>query len=164
MKTFLIHSSISFLGAYQFFKLSDLLPYNATTAAGVFLVILVVLWLTSPLYHRAYFRKLPKVLNFVLFFLKEVVVANLKIAYDIITPKYMMKPAVLALPLDVKEDLDITLLACMISLTPGSLTLDVREDKKVLYVHTLYVENDDLDKLKRLIKNGFERRILELTT
>jgi multicomponent Na+:H+ antiporter subunit E len=164
MKTFLIHSALSFLFAYQFFKLTDILPYNATTAAGVYLLAFMMLWMTSPLYHRAYFRKLPKAINFIFYFLKEVLVANLKIAYDIVTPHYIMKPAVLALPLDVKEDLEITLLACMISLTPGSLTLDVREDKQVLYVHTLYVKKGDLEKLKHQIKHGFERRILELTT
>ncbi|TXK51932.1 cation:proton antiporter [Pontibacter qinzhouensis] len=164
MRIFLIHSGLSFLIAYQFFKLTDLLPYNAVTASGVFILFFMTLWLSSALYSRSYFRKIPIAIEFIIFFLKEVVVANLRIAYDIITPSYLMKPAVIALPLDVKTDLEITLLSCIISLTPGSLTLDVREDKQVMYLHTLYAEHDNLDKIKHTIKDGFERRILELTT
>jgi multicomponent Na+:H+ antiporter subunit E len=55
------------------------------------------------------------------------------------------------------------LLANLISLTPGSLTIDVSEDRKILYFHSMYVENNDLEALKQEIKNGFEKKILDIT-
>jgi multicomponent Na+:H+ antiporter subunit E len=63
-------------------------------------------------------------------------------------------------PLDAESDLEITLLANLISLTPGTLSLDVSDDKKVLYVHSMYIE--DKEEFIHGIKNGFERRLLEL--
>jgi len=63
-------------------------------------------------------------------------------------------------PLTIKSDLGITFLANMISLTPGTLSLDVSNDKKVLYVHSMYIT--DRDEFINGIKNGFEKRILEI--
>jgi multicomponent Na+:H+ antiporter subunit E len=74
-----------------------------------------------------------------------------------------MKPSVLALPLDAESDLEITILASLISLTPGTLSIDVTDDRKILYVHAMYTTNGDMDILKKEIKQGFERRILEIT-
>jgi multicomponent Na+:H+ antiporter subunit E len=81
-------------------------------------------------------------------------------AYDVVTPGFHMRPAVVAVPLDVETDLEITLLANLITVTPGSFSLDVSDDRKVLYVHAMYV--DDPDEYRREIKEGFERRVLEL--
>jgi multicomponent Na+:H+ antiporter subunit E len=69
---------------------------------------------------------------------------------------------VVAIPLDAKSDIEITLLANLITLTPGTLSLDVSSDRSVLYIHVMYVDNDDLDEVRRKIKSGFERRVLEV--
>ncbi|GAB3196696.1 multicomponent Na+:H+ antiporter subunit E [Pontibacter aydingkolensis] len=165
MKTFYLHSAIAFVSAYLITHQDPPpLPYNAFSTAFVFLVIFWILWSTSWFYNKPYFRKMPKALFFAVFFIKELLVANIKIAYDILTPRYYMRPTVIALPLSVKTDLEITLLACMITLTPGTLSIDVSENRKILYVHALYVKNNDVELLKQYIKNGFERRLLELTT
>lgn len=164
MKTFSVHFIIAFVGSYVYFKYNDaMLPYNAIWAVAASVAIMFVLWLTSPLYHKSYFRKLPKAIAFVVYFLKELLVANLKVAYDILTPNYRMKPTVVALPLSVTTDIEITLLAGIITLTPGSLSIDVRSDRKVLYVHTLYLKHNDVEQLKHSLKHGYERRIMELT-
>ena len=68
--------------------------------------------------------------------------------------------AIVAVPLDVETDGEITLLANLISLTPGSLCLDVSEDRKTLYVHVMFL--DDVEECRRELKEGFERRVLEL--
>ena len=52
------------------------------------------------------------------------------------------------------------LLANLVSLTPGTLSLEVSEDRRVLYIHAMFV--DDRDALRRQIKDGFERRLLEV--
>lgn len=164
MKTFFIHFLIAFFSSYVYFHYTEAaIPYNAITAVCLATVLMVLLWFTSLLYHKSYFRKLPKAINFIVFFLKELVVANLKVAFDILTPHYRMKPTVIALPLSVTTDMEITLLAAVITLTPGTLSIDVRSDKKVLYVHTLYLKNGDIEQLKQSLKYGYERRIMELT-
>jgi multicomponent Na+:H+ antiporter subunit E len=71
-----------------------------------------------------------------------------------------MRPAIIAIPLDARTDLEITLLSNLIALTPGSLGLDVSDDRSVLYVHGMFV--DDPDAFCRDIKDHLERRLLEL--
>jgi multicomponent Na+:H+ antiporter subunit E len=109
---------------------------------------------------RTYFLKVPQVIGFALFFLKELVVANMRVAYDVLTPEHHMRPGVIAIPLDAKTDTEITMLANLITLTPGTLSLDVSADRKVLYIHSMYI--DDIELARRSIKEGLERRILEI--
>ncbi len=126
-----------------------------------FILGYIILWISkSALGGTKYFQRIPKAIGFVFYFLKELIIANLKVAFDILTPKDYMKPGIIAVPLDAKTDLEITLLANLITLTPGTLSLDVSHDKKILYIHTLYV--DDPEKFRREIKNGMERRLLEV--
>jgi multicomponent Na+:H+ antiporter subunit E len=84
----------------------------------------------------------------------------LRVAFDVITPSQYMRPGVVAIPLTAKTDNEITMLANLISLTPGTLSLDVSDDRSVLYIHAMYV--DDPDELRHEIKAGFERRVLEV--
>jgi multicomponent Na+:H+ antiporter subunit E len=87
--------------------------------------------------------------------------ANLRVAYDVATPRHHMRPGIIALPLDAITDVEITLLANLIALTPGSLSLEVSADHSVLYVHAMYI--DDIAAYQRHIKESFERRVLEVT-
>lgn len=107
-----------------------------------------------------YFKRLPKVINFLFFFIYELLLANLEVAYDLITPSFYMKPGIVKFELTARTDLEITLLSNLISLTPGTMILDVSDDKKVLYIHVMYVK--DRDKFVRRIREGFERRLLNI--
>lgn len=108
-----------------------------------------------------YFRIVPRVISFIFFFLYELFKANIEVAYEVITPKLNMTPGIIKVPLDVQTDLEITFLANLISLTPGTLSLDVSEDRKVLYVHSMYIK--DRESFIFGIKNGFEKRIMDIT-
>ena len=88
-----------------------------------------------------YVRKVPRVLLFTLFFLKELVRSNIRVAWDVLTPTDYMMPGVIAVPLEARTEGEITLLANMISLTPGTLSLDVSTDRNVLYIHVMYLED-----------------------
>lgn len=107
-----------------------------------------------------YFLKVWQAISFALFFLWELLLANLRVAYDVLTPRDHMKPRVIAIPLEARTDAEITALAYVISLTPGTLSLDVSTDKRTLFIHALYAP--DADKLRHEIKQGFEKRLLEL--
>ncbi len=119
----------------------------------------VALWVTRPaLGPTPYFGAVRRTLSFVALFVWEVIVANLRVAVDVLTPRYRMQPRVIAVPLDARSDAEITLLANLISLTPGSLSLDVSSDRRTLYVHAMYAA--DADAVRREIKVGLERRLL----
>ena len=107
-----------------------------------------------------YASKVPKVIRFIGFFVRELVMSNLRVAYDVLTPTHYMRPGILALPLDAKTDREIMLLANLISLTPGTLSLEVSPDRKFLFVHSMYI--DDVEQEKRNLKQGIERRLLEI--
>jgi multicomponent Na+:H+ antiporter subunit E len=107
-----------------------------------------------------YLRKTFLWMKFSGFFLLELLAASLRVAYDVLTPRHHMRPAVLAIPLDLQSDLEITFFANLITLTPGTLSLDVSDDRRTLYIHAMYI--DDVQKFKDNIKNNLERRIMEL--
>ncbi|WP_163577483.1 Na+/H+ antiporter subunit E [Halomonas faecis] len=106
-----------------------------------------------------YPARVPRILRFLVFFIKELVQANLRVAFDILTPPWYMSPGVIALPLEARTELEITMVANLISLTPGTLSLDVSDDRKVLYIHAMFL--DDEEELRRNLKE-MECRALEL--
>ncbi|KAA3662207.1 MAG: Na+/H+ antiporter subunit E [Chloroflexi bacterium] len=109
----------------------------------------------------SYLNRIKRVTSFVLYFLKELVVSSWRVAVSVLSPNLNnIRPAVVAIPLDVKTDEEITLLANVITLTPGTLSLDVSADKKTLYVHTFNL--DSVEAFRAEIKQGFERRIHEV--
>jgi multicomponent Na+:H+ antiporter subunit E len=121
----------------------------------------VVLFFTAPILGTpAYARKVIQVLNLALFFVWELILANLRVAYEVLTPGYQLRPGVIAIPLDARTDAEIMLLTTLITLTPGSFSLDVSADRRVLYLHAMYIS--DPDQVRRQIKDGFERRVLEV--
>lgn len=133
-------------------------PYNLALGFALGLgIIYFYQRVTGPV---EYTHRFWRVVTFILFFIWELFLANLRVAYDVATPSHEMRPGVVAIPLTVKTDGQITLLANLISLTPGTLSLDVSDDRRVLYIHAMYV--DDPDELRHEIKAGFERRVLEV--
>lgn len=120
----------------------------------------LILWFAERTTNFRYASKARIVVSFVGFFLWELLLSNLRVAYEVITPPHTMKPAVVRVPLDLKSDAEITLLANLITLTPGTLSLNVSDDKRNLYVHTMYL--DDVEAFREKIKTGFERRVQEV--
>lgn len=129
-------------------------------AVGFLLAYLILLFTHPFVGTLGYSAKMWKAISFIGFFLRELVRANLRVAYDVATPSFHMRPGVVAIPLDAETDGEITLLANLISLTPGTLSLDVSDDRKVLFVHSMFI--DDPETFRQEIKHGFERRVLEL--
>lgn len=126
-----------------------------------FLLGFFVLWIMNRNdIDQRYFYRVPKILSFVVYFLYQMVKANLQVAYDVMTPKYFMKPGVIRYPLNATTEFEINLLSTMISLTPGTLILDISEDKKTMYIHVMYLE--DPETFVRETKTGLERRLLEI--
>lgn len=131
-----------------------------------FAVGFCALWLGQPIERitgkkTRYFSKFKALIVLVLFFLKELFASVGKVAWDVITPTNHSDPEIIQVPLDAKTDLEITILANMVSLTPGSLSLDVSEDKQYLIVHAMFAA--DTEQTIRDIKNNLEKKLLEVT-
>jgi multicomponent Na+:H+ antiporter subunit E len=136
------------------------LTERLTAANFLFGLVVAHLALRLSRGERARVRKTGPALRFAAFFAKEVLVSALRVAVDVLAPRPRMRPAVVGVPLDVRTDGQITLLAILITLTPGTLALDVSPDRRTLLVHAMFA--DDAERVRREIKGGFERRILEL--
>ena len=134
---------------------------NASNLIVGFVVgYVVLLVLQGPLAMRGQIRRTRTALELLVVFTWEMLLANLRVAWDVLTPTHLMRPGVIAVPLDAREDLEILILANMVSLTPGTLSLDVADDRSVLYIHAMYLH--DRERITRAIKDGFERRLLEV--
>lgn len=94
------------------------------------------------------------------FFLYELVLANLKLARDMLRPLRELQPGVVAVPLEPAGPWQVTILANLLTLTPGSLSVDVSPRGDTIYVHVM--DARDPDRVRRLIKQGFERRVKEV--
>jgi multicomponent Na+:H+ antiporter subunit E len=131
----------------------------ATLVTGQVLgyLILVALVRGGVLHTTTYTRRVHGAVGLAAYFLRELVRANLRLALDVATPRFHMKPGIIAVPLDVTRDSEILLLSMLINTTPGSVALDVSPDRKLLYVHVMYMTTPDTARDE--IKTGFERRV-----
>ena len=93
-------------------------------------------------------------------FLYELVAANLRVAAEVVTPGFRMEAAIMVVPTRSQNLLEAVLLANAITLTPGTLTLEVDEDTRELYVHSLHAPDREefLAEIRRL-----EDLILDVT-
>jgi multicomponent Na+:H+ antiporter subunit E len=121
-------------------------------------LILVMLIHGGVLRPSPYIGRVHRVVGLAAYFVWELVKANLRLAIDVATPEYHMRPGIIALPLDATRDPEILLLSMLINTTPGSVALDVSPDRKTLYVHVMYISTPDA--AREEIKHGFERRVL----
>lgn len=136
--------------------------FSALQLVVGFHVGFAALWMAAPLFDTPspYFRRAYRVVRLVLFFLYELVLSSVRVAWDVITPTHRSKPAILEMPLDVKSDFEILLVTNLISLTPGTLSLDVTPDRSTLIVHAMFA--DDPDALIAELKQGMERMVKEV--
>lgn len=99
-------------------------------------------------------------LDYLLYFFPiELLKSNIQVAIAVLNPKKSLKPGIVAVPIDLKTDWGIVLLANSITLTPGTITLDISKDKKKIYVHCLALENPKafVDSLKETFEAKIKR-------
>ena len=95
-------------------------------------------------------------LGLAMFFTRELLHANLRVAIDVLRGHHI-EPAVVGIPLDITSDGEILLLSMLINITPGSVTIDLSDDRRTLYVHVMHMKT--AEQTRREIKDGFERRV-----
>lgn len=134
--------------------------FTATSLAVGYFIGFGCLWVARPLFgDDAYFKRVYRALRLIVLFIYELVVSSFRVAWDVITPSHLSSPGIVAMPLDAKTDTEVYLTASLITLTPGTLSLDVSPDRKTLYVHGMFI--DDPETLKTEMKQGLERAVLQ---
>lgn len=123
----------------------------------------ICLYVTRPLYPGCdtYFRRAGKWAKLIILFLYELVVSSLQVVWDVLTPAQKSRPGIISVPLKVRRELDVLLVTNLITLTPGTLSLDVTDDGETLYIHAMFA--DDPDEIRRQITEGMERWVIEAT-
>ena len=126
-----------------------------------FILGYLVLWMLTRLGKpNKYFKRISLVLGLLGYFLFDLLRANIRMAGIILSRKMKLRPAVIAVPLILKSEPAIILLANLMTLTPGTLSLDISTDRRMLYLHTVYLE--DAEAFKEELIEGYEHRIKEL--
>ncbi|MGJ8632694.1 MAG: Na+/H+ antiporter subunit E [Luteolibacter sp.] len=92
-----------------------------------------------------------------LFYLYEVLISNLRVAHDVLTPTHHMQPEMVYVNVSDLTDRQLLAASNLITMTPGTLSLDVSEDRKLLKVHCMYVK--DAEQVARDMENNYLRRI-----
>ena len=111
-----------------------------------------------------YYQRAYDLLNFIGYVLWSIVLSNVSLAKVVLQPRPHLNPGIIAVPLSVATNLEIMILASVITLTPGTISVDLGQTaqrERVLYVHNLTV--GDPEAFRQSVKNTFERRLLRVT-
>jgi multicomponent Na+:H+ antiporter subunit E len=128
-------------------------------AFGFVLAIFALSLIREQVGSVGYFSRARRVISLFLLFIYELVLSAWRVAVIVLSPRMDLKPGIIAYPLKVDRDFEITILANLITLTPGTLSVDVSDDRRILYVHAM--DASDPEATKRDIAEGFERKIME---
>ncbi|MBA4501018.1 Na+/H+ antiporter subunit E [Marinobacterium marinum] len=92
--------------------------------------------------------------------LGDIVVANIEVALLVMGPMRKLRPSFVAVPLDITSDLPLTVLASTVSLTPGTVSAELSDDQRWLYVHALHLTDEQA--LIETIKTRYEAPLKEI--
>ncbi|SDN98739.1 multisubunit sodium/proton antiporter, MrpE subunit [Psychrobacillus sp. OK028] len=132
-----------------------------TFIVGYILGLLMLFMLRKSLSTRFYMDRLWAVIKLGTLFIKELVLSNISVLKLILKPTMPIRPAIFAMPTVLEQDWEITLLSSLITLTPGTIVIDISDDNKTLYIHS--IDFEDIDEAIESIRNTFEKAILEVS-
>ncbi|MEW7007789.1 MULTISPECIES: Na+/H+ antiporter subunit E [unclassified Lentilitoribacter] len=134
--------------------------FSALNMLFGFVLSIFALWIIrGEVGSQGYFSRSWRIIKLFTLFLYELVMSAWKVMVLVLSPRLDVKPGIFKFPLSLEDDMEITLLASMITLTPGTLSVDTSEDKKFIYVHA--IDASDPEGARRDIADGFERKIKE---
>ncbi|WP_226036974.1 Na+/H+ antiporter subunit E [Aquibacillus saliphilus] len=146
--------------AVMWMFLSESYTFSAFIS-GYLIGILLLLVLQRFIPDSFYMKRVFNVLKLVLLFLKELILSNLEIVKHVYSPKLEIEPGIFALPTELKSNWEITMLANLITLTPGTLAVAISDDNSIIYIHAMDLA--DTEESIRSIKDTFEKAIMEVT-
>ncbi|MDF2854991.1 MAG: monovalent cation/H+ antiporter subunit [Neobacillus sp.] len=136
--------------------------YSSSAFFIGYLLGLLILLVYRPFFkERFYLLRVWALVSLLVLFLKELILSNISVLKHILKPKLDIQPGIFALETELTRDWEITTLANLITLTPGTLVVDVSLDSKILYIHAIDVP--EKHQAIESIKNSFEKAIMEVS-
>ncbi|WP_025563326.1 Na+/H+ antiporter subunit E [Psychromonas sp. SP041] len=122
---------------------------------------IIIPWIVAPLSEEAAVAKKPiKALMYTFRLLIDIAVSNYDVAKRVLQSNRSLKPAFIVVPLDIKDPVPLTIFTSSVSLTPGTVSVELSDDRKWLYVHVLHLEDEQA--LIKLIKDRYEAPLKEI--
>ena len=132
-----------------------------TFIIGFFVGMFIIFSMRRFFPGKFYLRKVGAVFVLILLFISESIMSTVDVIKQVIKPKIDITPGIFKMETDLRGDLEITLLAILITLTPGSVVMEVSPDHKTFYIHGLSLP-ESIDSVEKS-KLRFERAIKEVT-
>ncbi|MRH43046.1 Na+/H+ antiporter subunit E [Aquibacillus halophilus] len=129
--------------------------------SGYLVGILLLLVLQRFIPDAFYMRRVLKAFSLIVLFFKELILSNIAVVKLAYSPKLTIEPGIFAFPTELKSNWEITMLANLITLTPGTLSVAVSEDNSKIFVHAMHLT--DAEESIQSIKDTFEKAIMEVT-
>ena len=153
--------TVLFILAYILWVLLNWMPDWQHLLIGVFVSVFVT-YLTSGLFPARFnsifdVKRYLWALYYIPVFLYECIKANIDVAYMVIHPDLPIKPGIVKIRTGLKSDIALTFLANSITLTPGTMTVDIDRSNGTLYIHWINVRDEDIEGATKLIVGKFER-------
>ncbi len=102
-------------------------------------------------------KRLFAKLEFLAFYIKEVLLSNLSVARDVLSPRPRISPGIVEIRCGELDEMQGFWLANLITMTPGTLTVDISLENRVVKIHSLYA--DQKEEIEEMVREGYERRI-----
>lgn len=158
-RTWLPHPILSALLVITWLLLNNTVAMGHVVLGSILAVLIP--WFTSSFWPERICVQKPMVFfKFAAVVTYDIIVANITVAKLILSPNDSLKPDFLEIPLDITHPVGISVLASTISLTPGTVSSDLSEDKSTLLVHALHVVNKEEE--IALIKSRYEKPLMEV--
>ncbi|MGM9925525.1 MAG: Na+/H+ antiporter subunit E [Bacillus sp. (in: firmicutes)] len=109
-----------------------------------------------------YIVKVFAVVKLFLIFIRELILSNFAVLKVILNPKLDIRPGIFSLETELTKPWEVTMLANLITLTPGTLVIEVSDDNQTLYIHAMNL-NEDVKENVDGIKTTFEKAIMEVS-
>jgi multicomponent Na+:H+ antiporter subunit E len=97
----------------------------------------------------------------IIFYLKEILISNMRIAYDVLTPRHRMNPGIVVVDVDALNVRQLAAMANLITMTPGTLGMYVSKDLGKLYIHSMYMDKD-AESIGADLANDYGKRVLRV--
>jgi len=107
-------------------------------------------------------RRLFYFVVYIFKFAKELTLANYQVAKLVLSPRMPIRPGFISIPLEARTDFEITSFANSITLTPGTISVHIPDDRHAIVIHAIDI-GDDVDALRRATKDSLEAPILRFT-
>ncbi|SDW26389.1 multisubunit sodium/proton antiporter, MrpE subunit [Marinococcus luteus] len=133
----------------------------ASFISGFFLGLLVLYFMRGFFRERLYFHRVYAALVLVLIFFKELILSSFSVARQILSPKLNISPGIFEMETTLEHEWEVTLLSLLITLTPGTLVVEVAPDNRSLFIHAMDLQS--VEAAKEEIRNSFEKAIREVS-